>query len=141
MQPYIWGKYLWPSMHYIALGYPDIPSETDIINYYNFFSNLWQVIPCYKCSLNYQKHLKELPIDLYLSSKMKLFEWTVLVHNIVNKELDKTQISLEDALNIYINNNQIYFKNKFDYYYIILLLIIFALIIYILLIKTKKIKI
>jgi hypothetical protein len=137
MQPYIWGRYLWSSIHYIALGYPDIPSETDIINYYNFFSNLWQVIPCYKCSLNYKNHLKELPIDSYLSSKMKLFEWTVLVHNIVNKELGKKQLSVEDALNILTKDNQFYFKNNLYIYYSILLAIIIALLIYIL-IKTKR---
>jgi len=79
-----------------------------------------------------------LTIDSYLTSKMKLFEWTVLIHNIVNKELGKNQISVEDALNLYKNNNQIYFKNNSYVYYIILLIIIIALLIYILLLKTKK---
>ena len=140
MQPDLWGPKLWQSIHFIALGYPDKPTESDVINYYRFFSNLWHVIPCYKCSINYKNHLKELPIDTYLSSKMKLFEWSVLLHNIVNKELGKNEISINDALNKLTNHNQIYFKNSYVYY-IILLLIIIGLLTYIVLIKTKKIKI
>jgi len=137
MQPDLWGPKLWPSLHYIALGYPNNPTEDDVINYYEFYKNLWKVIPCAKCSLNYQRHLNELPIESYLSTKMKLFEWTVLVHNIVNKELGKKQLSVEDALNILIKNNQFYFKNNSYIYYSILLAIIIALLIYIL-IKSKK---
>jgi hypothetical protein len=42
----------------------------------NYLQTYWKVIPCYKCSINY-KRLDELPIDTFLTTKMKLFEWTV----------------------------------------------------------------
>ena len=33
MQPYIWGKYLWTSIHYISLGYPENPSKEEQNDY------------------------------------------------------------------------------------------------------------
>ncbi len=98
MEPKIWGKYMWTSIHIIALGYPDKPTEEDKANYKDFYMNLWKVIPCYKCSINYQKHIAELPIEDHLSDNMALFKWTVDLHNVVNKMLGKKQWSLEDAL-------------------------------------------
>lgn len=98
MEPKVWGKYIWTSVHIIALGYPDKPSQEDKENYKRFYTDLWKVIPCYKCSLNYQRHLEELPIDDYLTDNMSLFRWTVELHNIVNKELGKTPVSFEDSL-------------------------------------------
>jgi hypothetical protein len=103
MKPELWGKHLWKSIHYIALGYPEYPTEIDVQNYMNFYSDLWKVIPCQKCAINYKKHLEELPIDNFLQNKMSLFEWTVKLHNIVNKSLNKPQVSTLEALNIYTN--------------------------------------
>ena len=101
MQPQIWGSYLWKSIHFIALGYPDNPKEDDVRNYHTFYSNLWKVIPCVKCATNYKRHLEELPLDAHLISKKKLFEWTINMHNIVNKELGKPIMSKEAAYKLY----------------------------------------
>ncbi len=97
MEPKIWGKYIWTSIHIIALGYPDKPTQEDKENYKKFFIDLWKVIPCYKCSKNYQKHFEELPIDNYLDDNMSLFRWTVEFHNIVNKELGKREWTFEET--------------------------------------------
>lgn len=101
MEPKIWGKYLWTSIHVIALGYPDEPSEQDKINFKDFFSNLWKVIPCQRCAENYKRHLIELPLDNALESNTALFKWTVELHNIVNKELHKPTISISQAEQIF----------------------------------------
>lgn len=98
MEPKIWGRYIWTSIHIIALGYPDKPTPEDKKHYKQFFIDLWKVIPCYKCSMNYQKHFQELPIDEYLTDNMSLFKWTVDFHNIVNRELGKQEWSFEDSL-------------------------------------------
>lgn len=98
MEPKVWGKYIWTSIHMIALGYPDKPTQDDRINYQQFYMNLWQVLPCYKCSLNYLRHLEELPIDEHLNDNMSLFKWTVDLHNIVNRELGKREWTFEEAL-------------------------------------------
>ena len=55
MDPNIWGKHMWASIHFIALGYPHNPSETDKNNYTAFFENLHNVLPCNTCG----NHLKD----------------------------------------------------------------------------------
>jgi hypothetical protein len=101
MQPKVWGKYVWVSIHIIALGYPDNPSDEDIMHYKEFYTNLWKVLPCYKCSVNYLRHLEELPIDEALKNNITLFKWTVDLHNIVNKELGKRIVPFEEAKEMY----------------------------------------
>jgi hypothetical protein len=106
MLPQLWGPHLWKSIHYIALGYPKTPREEDKMNYYMFYSTLWKYIPCMKCAINYKRHLEELPIDPFLTSNIALFEWTVNIHNIVNKELGKPTMSKEDAWKLYTTSSQ-----------------------------------
>ena len=101
MEPKIWGRYLWTSIHSIALGYPDEPSEQDKEDFKNFFNNLWKVIPCQQCAENYKRHLEELPIDKFLNTNTDLFKWTVDFHNIVNKELGKPIVPLKQAEEIF----------------------------------------
>jgi hypothetical protein len=91
LNPKVWGASLWAALHFVALGYPESPSEDDVAAYRAFFSALDKVIPCGSCSDNYRRHLTELSIEPYLISggEGRLFEWTVLLHNLVNKELEK----------------------------------------------------
>lgn len=101
MNPKIWGKYVWVCIHIIALGFPDKPSEIDKKNYKEYYTNLWKVLPCHKCSVNYQRHLVEMPIEAHLSNSMSLFKWTVDLHNIVNKDTGKRIVPFEEALDLY----------------------------------------
>lgn len=113
MKPEIWGRHMWYSIHFIALNYPDDPSSDDIRYYKSFFENLHQVIPCYKCSVNYVKHLSERPLELSdLKNSRALFNWTVDIHNIVNKELKKPNMSHDDAWVFYNDPNNFTKKNS-----------------------------
>lgn len=100
MDPNQWGKYLWKSIHLIALGYPEVPNDVDKNVYSNYYTSLWKILPCFKCSINYKRHLIELPIESYLDSKKSLFEWTVKLHNIVNKELGKPEFTVAEAMHV-----------------------------------------
>lgn len=125
-QPKIWGKYFWYTIHYIALGFPDDATDEDKDEYKNFFVNLHQVIPCYKCSVNYIKHLHERPLEYKdLQNSRTLFKWTVDIHNIVNKNLKKRIISIEEATILFSKNN--FQKNSNDYIYITLIVILVTL--------------
>ena len=101
MKPETWGPALWKSIHLIALGYPNSPSQMDKMNYKMFFVSLGNVLPCRNCVKNYLKHFAELPVDRYLGNKDELFEWTVKLHNIVNRDIGKGMMSLYDAKNLY----------------------------------------
>jgi hypothetical protein len=102
MEPQIWGKYLWTSIHIIALGFPDEPSAKDKADFKEFYMSFWKVIPCQKCADNYRRHLTELSsIDNALTDSITLFKWTVDLHNIVNKELGKRNVSYKEAEEIF----------------------------------------
>lgn len=103
MDPKIWGKHMWSSIHFIALGFPQTPSEKQKLDYKNFFDNLYKVLPCNKCSEHLEHTMKnELPLHANnLSNTTELFKWTVELHNIVNKRLKKKRMSFKEAENIY----------------------------------------
>jgi hypothetical protein len=91
-------------MHYIALAYPKDPSFAEMRHYWAFFTGLGNVIPCAYCAAHYKKHLSLLPIDTYLEEG-KLFEWTVEIHNMVNKENGKPVVSPDEAFLLLLNDN------------------------------------
>tara|TARA_B100000902_G_C26492666_1_gene520061 strand:- start:10 stop:459 length:450 start_codon:yes stop_codon:yes gene_type:complete len=127
----VWGKDMWHSIHFVALGYTSNPSNADKTNYKNFYENLVNIIPCQECSEHLKETLNELPIDNYLVSREKLFEWTVLLHNKVNKLLGKKEWSVKEAYNYY-NDPHFNFKNNnkcFNNYYFFISILLFIIII------------
>jgi len=100
----IWGPNVWRSIHFIALGYPKKPTFEDKENYKNFFNSLGPVLPCSKCSLNFKRHMDEIPIDMYLHNG-QLFAWTVKLHNLVNKENEKPEISVTQAKSLLLSKD------------------------------------
>ena len=125
-----WGEYLWHTIHFVALGYPKNPSEKDKTNYKLFYENLKNVIPCEECSKHYEKNLKEINVKNFLETKEKLFEWTVLIHNQVNKLLNRSEWSVKKAYSFYtspffnLRNSTKCFNNTYILIIIILLCII-----------------
>jgi hypothetical protein len=130
MSPVVWGKYLWTSIHFIALGYPMEPTDQEKENYRDFFVHLWKVIPCARCAQNYKLHLEELPIDGFLDNRDVLFEWTVNLHNIVNRDLGKPLMSLDDAKKLYHGKLNRHPHPTFTWPVYLLLMIIIILLIW-----------
>lgn len=137
MNPEIWGKHMWTSIHFVALGYPNEPTQYHKNAYKTFFDSLAQTLPCKSCSDHFKQLLKSFPLtDDHLKNNMKLFEWTVFLHNKVNKKLNKpiidtktaTKIYLElDTFNTSINNCEKKNKEYPIYVCISLLIVIFIL--------------
>ena len=127
MDKNIWGKHIWKSIHYIALGYPDIPTEEEKNNYYTFFISLKNVLPCPLCRNHYTDILiNELPItNDVMKNKHNLLKWTIDLHNIVNNKIGKKILSYEDAINIILNNKDDINNNNI----ILLFIISFSIII------------
>lgn len=135
----IWGSHMWYTIHFIALGYPNEASSIDKKNYKNFYINLPNIIPCEECAKHLVTNLNKYPIDNYLDSKERLFEWTVLLHNEVNKMLGKGIWSLEKANKYYSNFNIKLEETKkcFNKAYLIIIILL-MMILYVLI---KKIRI
>jgi hypothetical protein len=115
--PDVWGPHGWKFIHYITLGYPVIPTEEDKKNYYNFFHALRYVIPCSICGNHYKENLEKTPLDDdALSSKMKLVEWGIKMHNHVNKLNRKKEYTFEEGLALLLKNKEECYieKNKND---------------------------
>lgn len=103
--PDVWGPHGWKFIHYITLGYPNNPSETEKKQYYDFFDNLKNVIPCSICGNHYKEHLTIFPLsDQVLSNKIKFIEWGINMHNMVNKVNKKRIFTLEEGFKEIKNN-------------------------------------
>lgn len=99
MRPSIWGKHIWYTVHYVALGYPMQPTVEEKEQMRTFYLTLGKVLPCKKCRVNFADHLTKLPLtDAVMANRNALFAWTVDLHNEVNKMTGKDVQSVEQAL-------------------------------------------
>jgi hypothetical protein len=98
----LWGKSFWTTIHVAALGFPEVATDEARQKYKAFYTSIGDVLPCAKCKANYARHFNKLPIDFYLFDKNMLFTWTVQLHNIVNAEIKKKELSVEDAKEYYV---------------------------------------
>jgi hypothetical protein len=95
VSPKHWGKEGWKFIHWVALTYPSKPTEDDKKNYKRFFDSLQDVLPCPICAVHFKENMLKNPIRL--NSNVELFNWTVDMHNEVNKQNLKKEFSYEEA--------------------------------------------
>ena len=101
MNPEVWGAPFWFIMHTIAINYPDRPTFVERRNHHDFFRNLASVIPCDDCRRNYSTHFAKYPIDSFLDSKYALLQWTIVMHNEVNKLCGKPDMTTTEVIKLY----------------------------------------
>ena len=124
--PSTWGPHGWKFMHYVSLGYPQEPTENDRRAYRTFYTSLQNVLPCETCQGNYQKNLSELPIDDALQSRDTLVKWVIDVHNKVNSESNKKELGYDEAIQLYLTDE----NPVLEYCFKILVLIIILYFLY-----------
>ena len=112
-----WQPVTWTLFHTITLKYKENLIEYKD-QYINFFESFKTILPCKKCKNHYIENLnkEELNINNNLN---RLFEWTVDLHNDVNKINDKKIWNYQEARDYYekvgLTNE---FLNIFIYSYI-----------------------
>jgi hypothetical protein len=95
----IWGKSFWQMCHFITFSYPNEPTEIDKNNIKQFFELLKHLLPCTFCRSHYNKNIQLTPLtDEILDTKFLLILWCIKLHNTVNLQINKKEISLEDSL-------------------------------------------
>jgi ABC-type transport system involved in multi-copper enzyme maturation permease subunit len=105
--PDVWGPHGWKFIHFVALGYPKNPNLKDRENYKTFFNILSSILPCSICNEHLKQNLIKFPLtDEILSDRIKLLNWTIDLHNEVNKKNNKKIINYNEGLNLLINNFQ-----------------------------------
>ena len=99
--PTTWGPFFWHTMHLVALGYSNQPTYAEKRAAKEFYESFTHLIPCPICKLHYTDHLKNNPITPSLDNRQDLFQWTVKIHNLVNKDLGKPEYTDTDAIAFY----------------------------------------
>lgn len=85
IDPLIWGKGFWESIHYAAVDY----AVADKAGFEAYFASLKFTLPCENCRAHYTNFWNTYSILPYLEQDEKLREWTLLLHNTVNLRLGK----------------------------------------------------
>lgn len=146
--PKVFGPFMWATIHYICLGAPATLNNEEKEAYKNFFNNLPAIMPCHSCGVHLYQNLKILPIDNNLNTKDDLFKWSVDLHNIVNKQLGKKEIDLNEAkqiwlqkipsMNILSSSEIITVKDKKNIFFYLFIISIVIIILLLLVIVFRK---
>lgn len=95
----IWGPPLWHVLHTISFNYPTEPTDKQKQDYYDFYHNLKNILPCKYCRDNLKNNLKKLPMtrDVF-KNRDSLSRYVYELHECVNKMLGKTSgLTYEDV--------------------------------------------
>jgi hypothetical protein len=99
--PVVWGPIFWHTIHIVALGYPKKPTYTDKKCAKEFYESFAVLLPCGQCRQHYIDHLKKNPLTPFLDTRGDLFKWTVMIHNEVNKMLNKPIWTEQEIISYY----------------------------------------
>lgn len=90
MMTSVWGPPMWHMLHTISFNYPIKPTKQQQVYYYNFYSNLKNILPCRYCRENLTKNLKNLPLNKSVfKDRDSLSKWVYELHERVNRMLGK----------------------------------------------------
>lgn len=98
MKTRFWGPNAWNFLFSSILG--TYPENIDLKNkehikikkeFKNLFMSLGYIMPCVFCRESYKKFIKEMPIDNFLTGRLKLFNWLYKLKDKVNKKLIKQE--------------------------------------------------
>lgn len=93
METKYWAKAFWTTMFSVALGFPLKPDLQDMHHYKRYYHEIQYVLPC-ECKKSYRQKLRILPINPFLrEGRDSLFTWVLNIYNMVNKDLNKPQVS------------------------------------------------
>tara|TARA_B100000780_G_C21126269_1_gene457092 strand:- start:246 stop:824 length:579 start_codon:yes stop_codon:yes gene_type:complete len=116
VNPKIWGPPTWNLIHQLAYNYDESLKD----NYQLFFDHFKDLIPCINCRISYNNIINRYPINL--NNKQSFIEWTIQIHNLVNRKTNKPYIDISYANLLYshkINNKLTYnFISTFSTAYI-----------------------
>ena len=98
MSPSVWGPILWTTMHIVTLGYSDKPNDSEKKAAIDFFESLVYMIPCPICQEHYKMNLEKFPVQAAVNSRDDLANWVFMLHNEVNKQLDKPEFKMEQYI-------------------------------------------
>ena len=125
LDPILWGKCGWIFLNSIALTYKIDYKE----NYRQFILQLPYILPCTTCGKNLKENITTL--DEALESKENFLTWLLKIRNSINKENNRSVLTLESNINEIFSNINNSNQNSF-------IMILSSLIVLVLLIVLYK---
>ncbi len=103
MMTSVWGPPMWHMLHTISFNYPIKPTKEQKKQYFAFYSNLQNILPCKYCRDNLANNLTKLPLTLdVFESRDSLSRYVYTLHETVNSMLGKNSgLSYEDVRDRY----------------------------------------
>ena len=98
IDPKIWGKSFWYTLHTISFTYPYTPNDAAKKKYYDLIQNLPLFLPNKKISNQFIKILDKYPVKPYLDSKTMFIKWMHFIHNEINKLNYKDPMPYDDYI-------------------------------------------
>lgn len=135
----VWGPNYWFFMHTLAYSYPNAPNAVTKRKYYDLIQNMPLFIPIPEMGNNFSRLLDKYPVTPYLDSRESFIRWINFIHNKVNLQLGKPEISLYESIEKYYMNylpkqiemkETMHIRKHYIYYAIILVLFIIIYILY-----------
>jgi len=96
-----WGNALWRVMHLFAKLFPEQPVRRDVEAAIRFYTEqVPRMMPCDECRGHYNGETAGVPAAAR-AGRAAMFEWTVDLHNRVNRRLGKPEMTLAEADALY----------------------------------------
>ena len=98
-----WQPLTWHIFHTISLNYNNEYKD----EYIKFFNTFKTIIPCKECKEHFNRNIGSKP-EMSIENNInedRFFNWTVDLHNLVNKKNHLTQWSYDQAKQYYTINN------------------------------------
>lgn len=103
MQTDSWGPHEWESIHFTAFGSPEHLDNEDKVNYKTRYSIIQCTLPCSLCRSAYKQLFKYISIDPYIDCRDGLCYWTFIMHNLINRKLEKPLLDFASVIYKYEN--------------------------------------
>ena len=99
--PNIWGPHYWFFLHTVAESYPMTPNDVTKRKYYDLITNMPLFIPDADIGDKFSRMIDRYPVTPYLDNRDSFVRWVHFMHNKVNVQLGKEELSLPMALEKY----------------------------------------
>ena len=97
----IWGPMLWNSLHVISENYPKNPEIERQKSCRQFINGLPYMLPCGECGYNLKNFIKDRDLGNICRSRAKIRRFFVESHNHINRHLNKSCWTTEEAEEYY----------------------------------------
>ena len=98
----LWGPILWKIIHITAFNANDNFSKNKYIEFYKTFA---YIIPCSICKNEYLRKINLFPLEKFFNNKNDMINWTILIHNSVNRINRIRDYTYDETIIIYKNKH------------------------------------